>query len=351
MKTRYLVFIALLVGVFALAGCGSSSGNNASASAKSTASSQSYTVKQAMGTTTIKGTPKRIVVLTNEGTEALLAMGVKPVGAVQSWLGNPWYDHIKNKMKGVKVVGTESSINLEAIAKLHPDLIIGTKMRQEKQYDQLKAIAPTVFSKELRGDWQPNLKLYAKAINKQAKGQEVIKTYNDKIKSVHDKLAANNKLNETISFVRFKAGQARIYHNATFIGAIVKDLGLKRPASQTKNDLATLDVTPEMIPQMDGDYIFYSAYSPSDDKGQAKKEENTFVDNPLWKKLKGVQAGNAHEVSDAIWNTAGGVIAANKMIDQLENYLLSSSSTNSTDSAATSSSSTNSANSMPMPGY
>ena len=37
---------------------------------------------------------KRVVILTNEGTEALLALGVKPVGAVQSWLGDPWYDHI-----------------------------------------------------------------------------------------------------------------------------------------------------------------------------------------------------------------------------------------------------------------
>ncbi|MED3855592.1 iron siderophore-binding protein, partial [Priestia megaterium] len=41
----------------------------------------------AMGKTEIPKTPKRVVVLTNEGTEALLAMGIKPVGAVQSWLG------------------------------------------------------------------------------------------------------------------------------------------------------------------------------------------------------------------------------------------------------------------------
>ena len=43
-----------------------------------------------MGTATIDGTPKKVVVLTNEATEAVLALGVKPVGAVQSWLGDPW---------------------------------------------------------------------------------------------------------------------------------------------------------------------------------------------------------------------------------------------------------------------
>ena len=51
-----------------------------------------------------------------------------------------------DKMKDVEVVGTESELNMEAIAKLQPDLIIGNKMRQEDQYNQLKDIAPTVMA-------------------------------------------------------------------------------------------------------------------------------------------------------------------------------------------------------------
>jgi len=39
-----------------------------------------------METTTIPSKPEKVVILTNEGTEVLLAMGVKPVGAVKSWL-------------------------------------------------------------------------------------------------------------------------------------------------------------------------------------------------------------------------------------------------------------------------
>ena len=70
-----------------------------------------------MGSTTIKGMPEKVVILTNEGTEALLALGVKPVGAVQSWLGDPWYDHIKKDMEGVEVVGVEGEVNVEKIAR------------------------------------------------------------------------------------------------------------------------------------------------------------------------------------------------------------------------------------------
>ena len=70
---------------------------------------------------------------------------MKPVGAVRSWTGDPWYPHIKDQMEGVTVVGEESQPNIELIAGLRPDLIIGNKMRQEKVYEQLKAIAPTVL--------------------------------------------------------------------------------------------------------------------------------------------------------------------------------------------------------------
>ena len=36
------------------------------------------------------------------------------------------------ELKNTKVVGTERDINLEAVMKLQPDLIIGNKMRHEK---------------------------------------------------------------------------------------------------------------------------------------------------------------------------------------------------------------------------
>ena len=36
------------------------------------------------------------------------------------------------RVKNTEVVGTERDINLEAVMKLKPDLIIGNKMRHEK---------------------------------------------------------------------------------------------------------------------------------------------------------------------------------------------------------------------------
>jgi len=287
---------------------------------------ETYTVEHAMGTTEVKGTPKRVVILTNEGTEALLAMGITPVGAVQSWLGNPWYEHIEDKMKDVKVVGTESEVNVEAIAALKPDLIIGNKLRQEKIYQQLSAIAPTVFSETLRGDWKENFKLYAKAVNQEEKGNEVLKKYDDHVAELKEKLG--DKVNQEVSVVRFMAGKTRIYYTDSFSGVILNELGFKRAQQQEAlftpaNKLGNLavEVGKEAIPQMDGDLLFYFTYAPAGDQA-ALDTEKDWVNDPLWKNLNAVKSGNAHQVDDAIWNTAGGVLAAEQMLDELEKVVL-----------------------------
>ncbi|RSK55496.1 ABC transporter substrate-binding protein [Bacillus canaveralius] len=324
---KHLSAIISLVALFLLAACGNTAEEPAATNeAGNNAEAASYTVEHAMGNTTIEKTPKRVIILTNEGTEALLALGVKPVGAVQSWLGDPWYDHIKKDMDGVEVVGVEHEVNLEKIAALKPDLIIGNKLRQEAVYSQLNAIAPTIFSETLRGDWKENFKLYAKALNQEEKGKKVLNEFDNHVEELKEKLG--DKVNREVSVVRFMAGKSRIYYTDSFSGVIFEQLGFKRAAQQADlftpdNKLGNLaiEVGKEVIPQMDGDILFYFTYAPKGDQA-ALDTAKEWTNDPLWKNLNAVKSGNAYEVSDAIWNTAGGVIAANLMLDDLENYFL-----------------------------
>jgi len=272
-------------------------------------------ITHAMGITEVPDSPQRIVILTNEGTEALLAVGIKPVGAVQSWVGNPWYDHIADDMTDVTVVGEESAINLEAIAALQPDLIIGNKMRQEKIYDQLSAIAPTVMSERLRGDWKVNMALYTEAAGKGAEGKAALAAYDGRITEIAAE--AGPLLEEKVSLVRFMSGMTRIYYKDTFAGLILSEIGFKRPASQDKPEFAD-DVGKERIPDFDGDRLFYFVYEVGD--GVAEKVAAEWTADPLWQNLPVVKAGKAYAVSDTIWNTAGGVIAANLLLDDVEKH-------------------------------
>ncbi|MGG4471228.1 iron-siderophore ABC transporter substrate-binding protein [Paenibacillus alvei] len=320
----------LVIALLALTGCGNTekdaSGKNDSSNQSNTSESKSYTIEHAMGITEIKGKPKRVVVLTNEGTEALLALGIKPVGAVQSWLGDPWYDHIKSDMDGVEVVGVEHEVNLEKIAALKPDLIIGSKIRQEAVYDKLSAIAPTVFSETLRGDWKENFELYAKALNREKDGKQVLSEFEDHVSEVKGKLG--DKVNQEVSVVRFMSGTSRIYYTDSFSGVILDELGFKRAEQQKElftadNQLGNLaiEVGKEVIPKMDADILFYFTYAPEGDQ-KALDTAKEWTSDSLWKNLNVVKEGNAHEVSDAVWNTAGGVIAANQMLDELEDIVI-----------------------------
>lgn len=277
---------------------------------------ESYTVTHAMGETTIEGEPKRIVILTNEGVEALLAMGVTPVGAVEAWTGDTWYEHTTEQLKDTKSVGNESEPSLEAIAALKPDLIIGNKMRQEKVYDQLSKIAPTVFAETLRGDWQENFKLYAQAINKEDVGKEKLDAYNKRIEDL--KVEFGDKTQQEVSMVRFMAGDVRIYHKDSFSGVILEQLGFARPAEQDLPDFAEKGVTKERIPAMDGDIMFYFTYETGDN--EATKLEEEWVNDPLFQNLEVAKAEKVFKVNDVIWNTAGGYIAANLMLDDLEKH-------------------------------
>ncbi|PLR92583.1 ABC transporter substrate-binding protein [Bacillus sp. T33-2] len=328
MKGFKLFAIISAIALFLLAACGAKSGQNASDTSNTDkkAGNTSYTVEHAMGTTKIDKTPKKVVILTNEGTEALLALGVKPVGAVQSWLGDPWYEHIKKDMEDVEVVGVEHEVNLEKIAVLKPDLIIGNKLRQEAVYEQLNAIAPTVFSETLRGDWKENFKLYAKALNMEDKGEKVLNDFDAHVEDVKQKLG--DKVDQEVSVVRFMAGKSRIYYTDSFSGIIFHQIGFKRAAHQEElftadNKLGKLavEVGKEVIPKMDGDVLFYFTYAPQGDK-EALNTAKEWTSDPLWKNLSAVKNGKVHEVSDAIWNTAGGVLAANIMLDDLEKLML-----------------------------
>lgn len=270
-------------------------------------------ITHAMGVTDVPDNPQRIVMLTNEGTEALLFLGVVPVGAVQSWHADPWYDHIAEPLAETVPLGTELAVNLEVLASLEPDLILGTKVRQEAIYPQLSAIAPTVMSETLGGQWQANLQFYAEVIGRPEAGKAAIDSYVARTQKLND--ALGEAVNERISLVRFSPNRTRIYYIKTFAGLALEQIGFQRPEAQNKDDFAQ-EVTKERIPEMDGDRIFY--FSNDKDEAEAAANLDEWLNDPLWLNLEGVKAGKAQRVSEIIWNTAGGIYAAHLMLDELE---------------------------------
>lgn len=299
---RLLSVLAGLVLATSLAACGSSDGTAGSSAAPATRG-----VAHAMGTTEVPANPQRVVVLDTGELDSVLALGVTPVGATSPVANGPLPTYLTDRTAGVTNLGTQSDLNLEALAGLRPDLILSNKVRHEPIYPQLSAIAPTVFAERVGVAWRENLQVAARALGREAEAERILAEYRTKAKETGAKFAPGT----TISMVRFTGGSVRLYGEGSFIGTILADAGLARPASQ-RVSTTFAEVSPEQIGQADGDLLFYASYGEA---GGA--DEASVLGGPLWPAIPAVAQGRAHEVSDDLWYSGIGPIAADKVLDEL----------------------------------
>ena len=103
-------------------------------------------VTHALGETEIAAKPQRVVVLDGGELDDVLSLGLTPVGLASPEGAAEQPSYLADRLAGVADVGTINNLDLEAIGALRPDLIVGSKLRADKMYPQLSAIAPTVFS-------------------------------------------------------------------------------------------------------------------------------------------------------------------------------------------------------------
>ena len=269
------------------------------------------TVKHALGETKLDKKPEKVVVLDSGELDDVLALGITPIGMATTAGQSGVPSYLADKAQGIKTVGGISELNLEEIASLKPDLILGSKLRANDLYDKLSAIAPTVMSIRPGFPWKENFLLVADAVGEETKATEVLNDYQKRATDVKGKVEGS----PTISLVRFRPGEIRLYGNKSFIGVILKDVGLPRPKVQNVEDLA-VEVSQENIGQADGDWIFYSSYGKPETTAEC-----TVVNGNLWMALPAVKAGQVSRVDDEVWFLGLGPIGAKLVLDDLEKLL------------------------------
>ena len=147
---RRLAGPAAIAAVLTLTACGSDSSENSgddSDEAVGDTSAYPVTIDTSFGSVEIEEAPKRVVTIGFNGQDFALALGVEPVG-VREFLGydaanRPWApDSVRGEE--IPTVGAEE-LDVEKVASLDPDLILGLNSYIDKQtYELLSDIAPTV---------------------------------------------------------------------------------------------------------------------------------------------------------------------------------------------------------------
>ncbi|HKV21525.1 MAG TPA: ABC transporter substrate-binding protein, partial [Mycobacterium sp.] len=117
-------------------------------------------VRHAAGSTVVRAEPQKIVVLSGDQLDALCALGLQsrivaaalPDGsdAQPSYLGGVIHD--------LPAAGTRSSPDLGKIRAAQPDLILGSEALTPDAYQELSAIAPTVFTGAPGAAWKDSLR-------------------------------------------------------------------------------------------------------------------------------------------------------------------------------------------------
>ncbi len=301
-RRRFLAATLAVATAATLAACGSG-GDDA-------AQQETRTVAHAMGETKVPTNPQRIVVIDSPHTDALVALGITPVGAAVAAANEGFPGYLRDKLGGTANVGLIAGPNIEAIAALKPDLIIGSKVRHEKLYQQLSAIAPTVYSVDTGTNWKEQANITALAVNRTEQMTTQLAALDARAAEVGRKVGAPGK---SVSIVRWRAnGTFRIYGPGTFSGSVITAMGFSIPPKPW-GEYSMIEPSLENFAEINGDYVFHTPGANS------AATQRTVTDR--WGALPAVAANRAFAVDDETWMVGIGVLGAGRIIDDVQRHL------------------------------
>lgn len=289
-RRRFLGSGAALGGALLLGGCADDDEETPSAAPTPTAVPRKVAHKY--GETEVPAAPVRVVSLGFVDHDALLALGVVPVGVggdsasdLQRSAVWPWaHDKLGDARPEVL---SYSELNIEAIAALDPDLITGfSSGMTEQEYQRLSAIAPTVAQvagfPDYFAPWQEITKAAGRTLGREAEAEALIA-------GVEDAFAEARAAHPEFDGVQ--AAYAGVVEDGFYTEnsrssrvAILTELGFEIPAEI--DDLAEDDgtfspISAEQLELLDRDVLVWELASP--------EQRDAVEDSPVYETLDVVQ--------------------------------------------------------------
>lgn len=258
-------------------------------------------VEHARGVTEVPEQPQRVVTLEPLELDTAVSVGITPVGAAvaSNVAGIPAYLGVD----GVEPVGTVPEPDLEAIAALEPDLILGTEARHSKLYEQLSAIAPTVFIATQADPWRDNAELTGEALGREDEVAAQISAVDDRCAEIGEE---HDVAGQTAQVIRPRDETTlSLYGPVSFAGSLLECVGYTTPEHEWADGLQA-DISPENVLDARADAVFITASDVTDASAvPAAITRNadafpsvTLVDTSTW--VAGVGPRGAQSVLDDI---------------------------------------------------
>jgi iron complex transport system substrate-binding protein len=254
--------------------------------------------------------PKRIVALEWVYVENLLALGIQPVG-VADITGYQQFVQIEPQLaEDVVDVGTRQEPNLEAIAELEPDLIIGVQFRHEYIKETLSKIAPTLLfnpyppppPQGIRqfDEMQATFLKIAETVGQAERGKAILKQMHSNFDRISQQLKGIG-----LDDAKFVLGQLppigpelRLFNESSMAVQILQEIGLNNLWEGNSNSFGFNSVWVESLPQIETAHFFYIS-------NESNPYLELLTDNSVWKNLKFVKDDLVYPLDGQTWLFGG----------------------------------------------
>lgn len=307
-KMKY-IFLSFLIIV--LSGCTTSNTQSDDSSMTET-----ITITDSVGQVEIPKNPQRIVDLSGN-SDILSILGYSVIGTANS----DAYDYTKlpsyleDTLKDAKILGysLQDTVDIESVLELNPDLIFISKT-QEKVYEQLKNIAPTVMIELEQIDWKQDLHKLAEILNKQDVANEWISQYEKNAQQKGEEIKNTYGENTTYLALLASGGQLFVFDAAGIGSILYDDMGLSKPQNLPEQTNISLPVISyEGLSEIDSDYLILV--------GTDTDVEN-LKQSPIYQNLRSVKNGNVIELpSSPYFNMGYSCIGRNIFVNEFPSLM------------------------------
>nr|WP_223123899.1 iron-siderophore ABC transporter substrate-binding protein [Pseudomonas syringae] len=271
-----------------------------------------------------RAAPLRVVTLFQGASDTAVALGVTPCGVVDSWSEKPMYRYLRPALAAVPHVGLETQPSLEDIVLLKPDLIVASRFRHQRIAPLLEQISTVLMLEEVF-EFKRTLAMMGAALQRQQLAIALLGQWQQRVAALRGQLQAKftGRWPITVSVLDIREDHIRSYLPASFAGSVLSELGFAwTPAARQATGVSLKLSSKESLPVVDADLFFVFQRA---DSTAAQHTYDKLVENPFWQQLRAVRDGQVWRVDAVAWSLSGGILGANRMLDEIARVALADS--------------------------
>ena len=276
------------------------------------------TITHLGGTDTLEEQPTNVITLGFSPTDVAVGLGVIPVGAFTNSKQEPFGTHapLAEYADQIESIGV-FEINLEVIAALQPDLIVGLSWIEGfKGYDEMKKVAPVMVLDPV-AHWTSWLEDVAYALGLEDKADEIIATYEARAAEVDALIPDGTE----VALVSPTDGGIEVNGPYSAAGQIALDAGLEVLTitdgaidwqGETGGDVVWTELSKERIEEVTSPTMIVLTIRP----GQFDEVKS----DPLWTRLPAFQNDAVYLVEEGEAWFQPGPLGAMFALDQIASF-------------------------------